>query len=293
MALEYVNNYDSTLASGISNTATTLPLVAGGGTPLAGIGAGNYFIATIVAAANPNTFEIIHITAVSGDNLTIVRGQEGTTALNWSSADLVQIRVTAGGLATFITGAYVLTFVGRSGAVVAVNTDYAAFYPQFSTNNVFTGNNTFNGTVTVAAAKAFATGNIDDVGTGGGVTLRYAGGANGLQTVSAGVQVNGNLTVTGTGNFNTSSLEFKKDVRPLQMDADKFLMLEPIAYTHKATGEATVGFSAEQMAEICPELVQFRDGKPYAVNYQGLIPYLLMVIKEQQNELRQLLPRIH
>lgn len=290
MGNKFINNYASTLASAIGPSTTVLPLVAGGGAALtaAGIGSGTTVILTLIAASNPATFEIVLATAVSGDNVTVTRSQEGTTALSWNPADIVACQVTAGGLANFVSGAYVLSFNTRQGAVVGIATDYQSFYPQLSVNNTFTGTQTFNNGVTVGATDSFTTGNISDGGTGGGVTLKYAGGSNGLATTAAGVTVTGNLTVTGTGNFNTSSVEFKENIRGLVFDTSKFLSLEPIAYRHKKTREETVGVSAEQLYEICPELVQLKDGKPYAVNYQGLIPYLLGVVQDQQQRLNHL-----
>lgn len=291
MANKFINNYGSTLASAIGPTATVLPLIAGGGAALtaAGIGGGTTVILTLVAASNPTTFEIVLATAVSGDNVTVTRAQEGTTALSWNPADLVNCQITAGGLANFVSGAYVLSFATRQGAVVGIATDYQAFYPQLSANNTYTGTQAFDGNVSVQATATFVTGNIDDVGTGGGVTLKYAGGSNGVATTSAGATVTGNLTVTGTGNFNTSSLRIKEHVRGLTFDFSKFLSLEPIAYRHRTTQEETVGVAAEQLYGICPELVQLdAEGAPYAVNYQGLIPYLLRVVQDQDKRIREL-----
>ena len=45
--------------------------------------------------------EIVHVTNVTGDVCTIVRAQEGTTALAWTAGDLFANLVTAGTLAAF------------------------------------------------------------------------------------------------------------------------------------------------------------------------------------------------
>jgi len=39
--------------------------------------------------AKETVFEVCHLTAVDGDMLTVVRGQEGTTAKGWSLNDVI------------------------------------------------------------------------------------------------------------------------------------------------------------------------------------------------------------
>lgn len=293
MTILFANNASSTLASAVSAGATTITLVTGGGTAFPSPTGSNYFIATIISAANPNVLEIVNVTARTGDSMTVVRGQEGTTALSWNPDDIFELRITAGGLAGFVTGSYVISFNSRSGAVSPASGDYATWYPQLTANNSYIGSNTFRA-VTVSNGYQFQSGNIVDAGTtGAGVHLYYAQSQLNAKTISGGFQVNGDLVVTGTGNFNTSSLQFKEDVKPLKFDSGKFLKLQAISYKNKSTQKNASGFSAEQMYEICPELVMLKDGKPYAINYQGTIPYLLEVIKELRDEIRALSPRLN
>lgn len=94
--LLFANNANSTLAGAINNTATSLQLAAGGGALFPNPGAGQYFVMTLTDAATGLVREIIWCTARSGDVCTIVRGQEGTTAENWLSGDLIANFWTAG-----------------------------------------------------------------------------------------------------------------------------------------------------------------------------------------------------
>ena len=71
----------TTLATSINTTVTTLVVATGTGTALMGgvtLAGGNVDIFTV--AIDPDTIneEIVYVTQVSGDTLTIVRGEAGT-----------------------------------------------------------------------------------------------------------------------------------------------------------------------------------------------------------------------
>lgn len=83
----FANDAQATIAGSISSSATSVTLTAGMGALFPNPGANQYFCATFVDAATGLIEEIVHVTAVSGDMMTIVRAQEGTTALSWISGD--------------------------------------------------------------------------------------------------------------------------------------------------------------------------------------------------------------
>lgn len=99
---KYSNNAQSTLAGSISDSTTTITLAAGGGAEFPTLSAGEQFTATITDAATGLLREIVVCTARVGDTLTVVRGQEGTTALNWSANDLFAQLNTAGQMAALV-----------------------------------------------------------------------------------------------------------------------------------------------------------------------------------------------
>ena len=83
----------TTLASGISNSATSMTVATGTGAALLGgvtLAAGN--IDTFSVAIDPDTQneEIVFITANSSDTFTIVRGQSGTSAISHSGGATVK-----------------------------------------------------------------------------------------------------------------------------------------------------------------------------------------------------------
>lgn len=97
MAVLYTNNAVATLASSISNSATTIALTGGQGALFPNPTGGDVFYATLVDTAG--NLEIVRCTARSTDSLTVVRAQEGTTARAYTAGDKLECRVTAAGLA--------------------------------------------------------------------------------------------------------------------------------------------------------------------------------------------------
>lgn len=97
LTLLAANNAQTVLAAGINSTATSLTVNTGTGdlfpSPVAGA---SFFKLTLVDAATGTLTEIVHVTARSGDIMTIDRGQEGTTARIWSANDIAANMMTAG-----------------------------------------------------------------------------------------------------------------------------------------------------------------------------------------------------
>lgn len=103
----FANNAATTLAGSVSSGATSCTVVTGTGALFPNPSAGQYFLLTFSDAATNTTREIVKVTARSGDVMTIVRAQEGTTAHAWSVADNAQNLWTAGSAATYAQAAQV------------------------------------------------------------------------------------------------------------------------------------------------------------------------------------------
>ncbi len=92
--LLWTDNASSLLASSITNVQTTLTVSAGQGALYPAPGAGQIFVGTLEDTAG--NIEVVLCTGRSGDTCTIVRAQEGTTALAFASGSRFEIRCTAG-----------------------------------------------------------------------------------------------------------------------------------------------------------------------------------------------------
>lgn len=91
-ALLYANNAAGTLAVGITNASTTLTLNAGQAALFPNPIPPQVFYATLADAATQTLIEIVKCTAVAGNIISIVRAQDGTTALSWSAGDIFSQR---------------------------------------------------------------------------------------------------------------------------------------------------------------------------------------------------------
>jgi hypothetical protein len=96
---------ETTLASGISGTATSMTVAAGTGTALLGgvtVTAGTQF--TVALDPDTNLEEIVFITATATDTFTISRGEAGTSNVAHSAGATVKHVLTSDDLNAFEAG---------------------------------------------------------------------------------------------------------------------------------------------------------------------------------------------
>jgi len=98
---------ETTLATGISNSATTMTVATGTGSALMGgvtLAPGNVDQFTVALDVDTQNEEIVFITAVSGDTFTIVRGRAGSSAISHSGGATVKHVLTSDDLTFYTTG---------------------------------------------------------------------------------------------------------------------------------------------------------------------------------------------
>ena len=98
---------ETTLASGISNSATTMTVAAGTGSALMGgvtLAAGNVDQFTVALDVDTQNEEVVFVTAVSSDTLTIVRGRAGTSAISHTGGATVKHVLTSDDLNFYTAG---------------------------------------------------------------------------------------------------------------------------------------------------------------------------------------------
>lgn len=181
MGLKVSNNATTTLAGGISASDTTIILKAGDGSLFPALGAGDWFYGTLVNASNQ--LEVVKVTARATDTLTVVRGQDGTTARAYALSDRFELRPTAAMFndkanldsPTFTTKITTPKVVLNGVEVGNVSPYMASLFPatnradarwvlqaagvegneSIGGNKIFQGENTHNGTNQFNAAVAF------------------------------------------------------------------------------------------------------------------------------------------
>ena len=91
----FLNNYQTTLGAALSSTATTMTVSSTTGLP-SSLASGQFIPMTLTPASSPGSdYEIVYVTGISGSTLTVERGQEGTSALNWNTGDILYSTNTA------------------------------------------------------------------------------------------------------------------------------------------------------------------------------------------------------
>jgi len=94
--LLFANQAQTTLALPITSTQTTITVASGTGTYFPAPSTNQSITLTIVSALSGLITEIISCTNITGDVLTVARGQEGTVARAWNQGDFVINMMTAG-----------------------------------------------------------------------------------------------------------------------------------------------------------------------------------------------------
>lgn len=137
-------------------------------------------------------------------------------------------------------------------------------------------------------------------GDGGAVFIRPNGA--GTQAGQTQISGNGNMTVAGsvtaTGGFQGSSRTVKTDEEGCPYGLDEIMALEPVSFRYlpeyRDDGDRrSLGFFAEDLARVLPELVRESDGpSPLVVEYDQLLPVLVRAIQEQAETITTLEERI-
>lgn len=93
MGVKVKNNAYGVLLLSITAGDTSITLQTGEGANFPSLASGEYFYATLIDVSQ--NLEIVKVTARTGDVLTVVRGQEGTTARVYVVGDRIEQRITA------------------------------------------------------------------------------------------------------------------------------------------------------------------------------------------------------
>ena len=134
---------ETTLASGISNSATTMTVASGTGSALMGgvtLAAGNTDIFTVALDVDTQNEEVVYITAVSSDTFTIVRGQAGTSAISHTGGATVKHVLTSADL-NFYTAGVATADAAIPNALVTAKGDIIAASASAVPDNLAVGTN--------------------------------------------------------------------------------------------------------------------------------------------------------
>lgn len=196
---QFLNRTWATLASGIDAVTTSMPLTTGHGARFGTITAGNY-IRVDMLDASLNVSETIYITGITGDNATIERGKDGTTATTHLAGDRIEARIgksTMDALAPK-TGNSSQTFSVANGTTTNHAVNYGQVFGTPRTIQKFTsGSGTYTTPTGCVAIKVRMVGGGGG-GSGSGTTLP-AGTAGGNSTFGGNTAGGGGGGGSGVG----------------------------------------------------------------------------------------------
>lgn len=178
---------ETTLASGISSSATSMTVASGTGAALiqgAGFVNGDQFY----VALDPDTTseELVLITAVSSDTFTITRGQAGTSAISHTGGATVRHVLTGDDLTSFETTS--LNAVTLTGTQTLTNKTLTA--PKFANGGYIADNNGNEQIKFGTTASAVNEITVTNAAAGSGPTIAASG---------SDTNVDLNLSGKGTG----------------------------------------------------------------------------------------------
>lgn len=170
----FSNNADSALDGAITSATTDITLQAGDGAKFPTPGAGDYFLVTLFQKLGTTELnhEIVRCTARTGDVLTVVRAQEGTTAKEFNSGDAVELRMTAGTAASmFDTAANIHAAPSKATPVDADELGLSDSAASWSLKKLtFANLKAWIGGLFVSKSGDTMTGNLDFSGAGRRIT---------------------------------------------------------------------------------------------------------------------------
>ena len=205
--MSFANNAATTLASSITNVATSLTVQTGTGALFPTLTGSQYFYCTLENGSGTSR-EIIKVTARSTDTFTIVRGQDGTTGTAFSINDKVELRLVRANLQDFALLDEANTFSqqqtvssgikfgdGTTQTTAPIASSYVGVNGQS-----FTANGTFTIPTGVTAVK------VTVVGGGGGGSNGTGGTSTsgGTSSVASGTQTITTISATGGSPGNQS-----------------------------------------------------------------------------------------
>ena len=120
------------------------------------------------------------------------------------------------------------------------------------------------------------------------------GGAGANPSNAFMVKYDGSATLSGDLTIE-SDARLKSNISSLGGTLGKLIQIDGKRYTLKSDKkEHKIGLLAQEILKVFPELVKEGNDKngTMSVNYQGLIPVLINAIKEQQNQIDELMIKI-
>lgn len=137
----------------------------------------------------------------------------------------------------------------------------------------------------VLVDRATSAATADNTGKLGGVAASNWLRSNTNQTFSAALTITGNVTMqsnlTVSGDVTSSSdIRLKSDIETIEDALQKVESLRGVSYRHKQTNQKNIGFVAQEVQKIVPDVVRVGEDKKLSVAYGNITALLVEAVKE-------------
>jgi len=231
-------------------------------------------------------------TAVGNYALTGASGAY-TGSRNIGVGDFSGYKITTGSRNTFM-GAQGAGFNITTGSFNVMIGHQAAYYQTTSNYNVIIGNlacwETSGGTNITDLTDCVFIGN-ETHPSASGVTNEIAIGNDAIGQ-------GGNTVMLGDSNItdlycygslsSPSDIKLKENVEDLPYGLDDVAQMRPVEYDLKSDGRHDIGFIAQEMKQVVPDVVKEMGDGTLSIQYAKLVPVLVNAIKELQAEVELL-----
>ncbi len=128
----------------------------------------------------------------------------------------------------------------------------------------------------------------------------YAGNGSSSSNELARIKGNGTLRVSSLStngpvysnnniltNTNPSDRNLKENIVPIGNSLDKVMALNPVTYTWKSNGASGIGFIAQEVEEVIPQLVNTNEDGTKGIYSLEMIPFLVKAIQELESKMNR------
>ena len=165
---KFKNNAYTILNDDLTNSATSI--VVSDGSVFGTVGSPDYMMLTLYSGVPENKWEIVKVTNITANTLTVTRAQDGTAGVSWSSGDQIGCRLNAGSIYGY-GGAPTFTDLTVTNAIAGSVTGNAATVT--------------NATLTTALTNQGGAGVLAWPGAGATLTVPTGGGTLGTAAFTA------------------------------------------------------------------------------------------------------------
>ncbi|AHZ85081.1 hypothetical protein Bb109J_c2389 [Bdellovibrio bacteriovorus] len=254
---------------------------------------GNIVRMTVDTAGNVGVGTTAPITPLHVNGSAII-GSGNTTftnASNWVIGSSNSITNSGGGNAS------VMNIIGSSNAISTTLMNYSYSLDVFGRSNsasnagnsmIVGRSNTVTGNNSITIGQSITNGLSGTLQLGLSDTAKMtilSTGRFGINTTapSEALEVNGN--VKAASYLYTSDARLKKDVVTLPMALENLLKLRGVNFVWKNNGEKTVGFIAQEVEAVYPELVRTDKVSGFkSVQYGNIVAILVEALKQEHAE---------